>query len=98
LYKLKREITGLSLETVAEKISFTVHVTVEDRMIEHEETEKIRLKVEQLLESLTDRQREIIYLRYTLDCDYEEIAQLMHISVPACRKLFHNVISKLRGK
>jgi RNA polymerase sigma factor (sigma-70 family) len=96
LYKLKKEIPGLSLEMIADEIPFTIQVTIEDRMIENEEKEKIRSKVEQLLESLTDRQREIIYLRYTLDCDYEEIAQLMHISVPACRKLFHNVIAKLR--
>jgi RNA polymerase sigma factor (sigma-70 family) len=98
LYKLKKEITGLPPEILAEEIPFTVQVTIEDRMIENEEKEKIRLQVKHLLESLTDRQREIIYLRYTLDCDYEEIAQLMHITVPACRKLFHNVIAKLRKK
>ncbi|MDR2388592.1 MAG: sigma-70 family RNA polymerase sigma factor [Tannerellaceae bacterium] len=96
LYKLRKEIPGLSPETLAEEIPFTVQVTMEDRLIEQEEQEKIRLKVEQLLGTLTDRQREIIYLRYTLDCDYEEIAQLMHITLPGCRKLFHNAIVKLR--
>jgi RNA polymerase sigma factor (sigma-70 family) len=96
LYKLKKEISGLSLETMAKEIPFTIHVTIEDIMIENEEQEKNRSKVEQLLKNLTDRQREIIYLRYTLECDYEEMAQLMHITVPTCRKFFHKVLSKLR--
>ena len=65
-------------------------------MIKAEEQEMIRSKVEQLLESLTDRQREIIYLRYSQECDYEEIAQIMQITVPACRKLFHKALAKLK--
>jgi RNA polymerase sigma factor (sigma-70 family) len=96
LYKLKKEISGLPLETIANEIPFTIHVTIEDMIIENEEQEKIRSKVEQMLKGLTDRQREIIYLRYTLDCDYEEIAQLMHITVPTCRKFFHKIVNKLR--
>ncbi|GHU55257.1 DNA-directed RNA polymerase sigma-70 factor [Bacteroidia bacterium] len=94
--KLKREIPGLSIGTIAEEIPFSIHVNVEDLMIENEEREKIRLQVEKLLESLTDRQREVIYLRFTQDCDYEEIALLMHISVPSCRKLFHKAITSLK--
>ncbi|KAA6331361.1 hypothetical protein EZS27_020021 [termite gut metagenome] len=96
IYKVKKEISGLEIMSLAEEIPFTIHVTVEDVMIEREDQENIRLKVEHLLESLTDRQREIIYLRYTQDCDYEEIAQLMHITVSTCRKLFHKVITKLK--
>jgi RNA polymerase sigma factor (sigma-70 family) len=98
IYKQKREVTELPVEgsRAEEEIPFSIHVTVEDMMIEAEEQEKIRLKVEQLLQTLTDRQREIIYLRYTQDCDYEEIAQLMHITVPACRKLIHKTIAKLK--
>jgi RNA polymerase sigma factor (sigma-70 family) len=96
IHKLRKEISGLSLETIAEELPFTINVNVEDLMIENEEREKIALQVEELLESLTNRQREIIYLRYTQDCDYEEIAHLMHISVPSCRKLFHKVITKLK--
>lgn len=96
IYKQKRDVVEFSAESGIEEIPFTIHVTVEDLMIEEEEQDIVRSKVEQLLESLTDRQREIIYLRYSQECDYEEIAQLMHITVPACRKLFHKTIIKLR--
>lgn len=96
IYKQKRDVVEFSTDSETEEIPFNIHVTVEDLIIEEEEQDIVRAKVEQLLESLTDRQREIIYLRYSQDCDYEEIAQLMHITVPACRKLFHKAIIKLR--
>jgi len=96
IYKQKKETTELPVESAADEIPFSIHVTAEDLIIEMEEQEKIRTKVEELLETLTDRQREIIYLRYTQECDYEEIAELMHITIPACRKLFHKTITKLR--
>jgi RNA polymerase sigma factor (sigma-70 family) len=96
IYKLKKEISGLPTDAITGDMPFTVHVSVEDSLIESEEQDLIRAKVEQLLESLTDRQREIIYLRYMQGLAYEEIALLMHITVPACRKLFHKGISNLR--
>ncbi|WP_288732296.1 sigma-70 family RNA polymerase sigma factor [uncultured Parabacteroides sp.] len=96
IYKQKKETVGLPSESTIDDIPFTIHVTIEDLMIKAEEQEMIRSKVEQLLESLTDRQREIIYLRYSQECDYEEIAQIMQITVPACRKLFHKALAKLK--
>ena len=45
---------------------------------------------------LTERQREIIYLRYMQECSYEEIAEIMQISVPACRKLLYRTLLKLK--
>jgi RNA polymerase sigma factor (sigma-70 family) len=96
LYKSKKRRPDISLNTAAEEIPFCIHITIEDEFIEHEEQEKNRLKVEQLLISLTDRQREIIYLRYMQGCDYEAISQIMCITIPACRKLFHKVLTKLR--
>ncbi len=96
IHKQKRDISEISVDTVQEELPFTIHVTIEDTIIQSEEDEKTRMRVESLLESLTDRQREIIYLRYSQECDYEEIAQLMNITVPACRKLSHKAISKLK--
>jgi RNA polymerase sigma factor (sigma-70 family) len=96
IYKQRRETTGLPVGEVADELPFTIQVTIEDVMIQTEEDEMIRLKVEKLLESLTDRQREIIYLRYTQECEYDEIAQLMHITVSACRKLIHKAIARLK--
>lgn len=96
IYKQKRGIFELPLDVIADELPFTIRVTVEDELIQSEEEEKTRVMIEAMLHSLSDRQREIIYLRYTHECDYEEISDLMNISVPSCRKLLHKAILKLR--
>jgi len=96
LYKLKKETSELPEDITADDLPFTVHVTIEDQLIQSEEENNLRANVEKMLQSLTDRQREIIYLRFSQGCEYEEIAQLMNISVHSCRKLSYKAISKLK--
>ncbi|MDD4632380.1 MAG: sigma factor-like helix-turn-helix DNA-binding protein, partial [Proteiniphilum sp.] len=48
--------------------------------------------------ALTDRQREIIYLRYVQEYDYKQIAELLQISVHGCRKLVSKAILSLRER
>ena len=51
-----------------------------------------------MLDSLTERQREIVYLRYIQEYDYEQIAQLLNITVHGCRKLLSKAMQNLREK
>lgn len=92
---------NLVLNETAEKrnesMPFRLQVTVEDEMILEEELEEIRRKVENVLNNLTDRQREIVYLRYINEYTYEEIAELMQISVLACRNLLSKSMTKLKS-
>lgn len=97
LYKQKKGVSELSLDSIQEELPFTIRVTVEDELIQSEENEINRKRVENMLQSLSDRQREIIYLRYTHECGYEEIAQLMNISIPSCRKLLYKTLLKLKN-
>ena len=97
LFKKKKETIGLPLETIADGLPFELNATVEDELIADEEQELISRKLNSLLKDLTNRQREIIYLRYSQGLDYEEISHLMHISVPACRKLLSKALQGLRG-
>lgn len=50
------------------------------------------------INQLPDRQREILYLRFYQDLDYEEIAAIMQISVPTCRTFIYRALKQLRGK
>ncbi|MEA4918663.1 sigma-70 family RNA polymerase sigma factor [Proteiniphilum sp.] len=83
-------------DDIYEAFPFQLHVTIEDEMILKEDAEEIRQKVENVLNRLTDRQREIVYLRYIQEQSYEEIAEIMQISVAACRNLISKSISKLK--
>lgn len=96
----KRQKGQIPLEEIdaAVEVPFNIHVNVEDLIIEREEKIQIKAEIEQMLNALTDRQREIIYLRYVQEYDYLQIAELLQISVHGCRKLVSKAILSLREK
>jgi RNA polymerase sigma factor (sigma-70 family) len=48
------------------------------------------------MNSLSARQKEVIYLRYFEELSYDEIASIMHISVKATYKLSARALDSLR--
>lgn len=72
--------------------------TIEDLIIDEEERKVIKEVIDEMLHSLSPRQREIIYLRYVKGLDYKEISHKMNITYASCRKLIHKAIKSLRKK
>lgn len=70
----------------------------EDLMIHNESDKQILQALKSELENLTDHQREIIYLRFGQDLSYEQIADVMGISVNSSRTLLYRSIKLLRKK
>ena len=52
--------------------------------------------LKKMLDSLTDRQREAVYLRYNQGLSYEEIGKLMGIQPKAAQKLVYRAIEQMR--
>jgi len=98
IHKNQKEHIELENIDPALEIPFNIQVNVEELMIEREEQKQIKTEIEQMLNALTDRQREIIYLRYVQEYDYDQIAQLLNISVHGCRKLVSTAMHSLREK
>lgn len=69
---------------------------IEDTIIQTEESEKYFKLIEKCMDSLSDRQREAIYLKYTNDFSYEEIADILDIDVASSRTLIYRSIKKIR--
>ena len=80
------------------QLSFSTKVTVLDSLISDEKKEKIRTAVEELLDSLTSRQREVVYLRFMQNMEYEDIAAILDMQVGSVRKLVYRSVSILRKK
>lgn len=76
--------------------NFTIEVSVIDTMIDEEERKSLENKVKFLMKSLSNNQREAIYLRYMLEMDYDEIGKLLNITAESARKLVYRGIDKLR--
>lgn len=98
LNRTNREHTGIYFEEEIsdENLPFQLHVTLEDEFIQKEDSEEIRLKVENVLNRLSHRQREIIFLRYIQECSYDEISEIMQISVAASRNLVNRSLKRLK--
>ena len=61
------------------------------------ETDRIRDEnIKKAMNQLTDRQREIIYLKFTKNLSYEEIGDILEINYQSVRNLAHRAISELR--
>lgn len=69
---------------------FLLEYSVEKKIIAHSEDLELAEKVKKTLECLPARQREIIYLRYYENLDFDEIAGIMNIS----RQSAHNLLQK----
>lgn len=80
---------------IKDELSFQFNATIEDELIRKEDEAEILEIINKVLAKLTDRQREIIYLRHLQECNYEEIADIMNLSIKACRNLLSKALKKL---
>ena len=98
IHKAKKLNLELLMPKAGDTVPFEIHITAEDDLIDMENQQLIIAQLNEMLSSLTERQREIIHLRYIQELEYEEIASLMGISVHGCRKLVSKAILSLREK
>ncbi len=65
-------------------------------MIAAEEQAEVSQKVDEILSVLTERQREIIYLRYMQNVPMRKLRRSCKSVFPACRKLLYRTLLKLK--
>lgn len=76
--------------------SHTIDITVLDDIIDRERASIIKEKVISMLSTLTETQREAVFLRYISEMDYSEISERLNIKPESARKLMHRAIKTLR--
>ena len=62
-----------------------------------ENKERLYSAIEQCISKLTDKQREIIFLRFEREISYDEIAQILNISVESCYKSSYRSIKIIKS-
>ncbi len=68
----------------------------EEEWVAFETSAQINEKLGGAVKLLTDRQREIIYLKFNQNLSYEEIGDILGINYQSVRNLAHRAISELR--
>ena len=96
LEELRTKNRKHTIETLIGKAESTSSKDVEEEFMSLEE-HKIREKILDLaLQSLTEHQREALFLRYSLDHTYNEISGIMGIDIPSARTLIYRSVKQVR--
>jgi RNA polymerase sigma factor (sigma-70 family) len=77
-------------------LKFDSPFSIEEEFEENKNTSDRGKALLNALHSLSDRQREIIYLRYECELNYEQICELMCLKNDSARKLVYRAIKALK--
>lgn len=78
------------------ELPFSIQVDILEELIDQENAANIQKQIELLLNSLTPRQREAIYLRYMQNLSFEEIAVILNLTHKGSRKLVARAMDSMR--
>ncbi len=70
--------------------------SAENKIIIEEELSELAAKMRQVLAGLSKRQQEVIYLRFYMDADIDEIAEIMSLHRQSVYNLLHDALKRLR--
>ncbi|MFD2556769.1 RNA polymerase sigma factor [Sphingobacterium tabacisoli] len=79
-----------------ESLPFDIELPHDTKIMRRERLEEIKAQLEEALLKMTARQREVIHLRFFEELSYEEIADIMGLSVKDLYKLFYRAMDSLR--
>lgn len=92
IYKNKVVIDDINTD----ELTFTIKTNILDHLIVEEDRRLLESRVENLLKTLTDRQREAVYLRFIQEMEYEEVGELLEMTPQAARKLIFRALKRIR--
>lgn len=96
IFTLKGIESRMPLVDLNEISSFNLDFNLESEYIRKEQLNELSKNMLDALNQLSPRQKEILYLRYFEELDYNDVAELMNISVKAAYKLSARALEALR--
>ena len=76
---------------------FSYELSIEQILIERQVNEEKVQKLRKTLELLSNKQKEIVYLKYYHHLDHTQIAELMNVTRQTVYNLLHETLNKLRS-
>ncbi|WP_257668209.1 RNA polymerase sigma factor [Parapedobacter tibetensis] len=103
LYSAMRRKLVVALKNIRKQQSvqltdmdFQVDWNIETHIMRDEQEKELVYILSQEIQKLSNRQREVLYLRFTLDMTYEEVAEVMDVSVATSRTLVYRAVKQMR--
>ncbi len=76
---------------------FNMVLPVESNVILQEKLTELSFKVREVLEKLSPRQQEIIYLRFYMEASIEEISEIMELNRQSVYNLLHEALRRFKN-
>jgi RNA polymerase sigma factor (sigma-70 family) len=95
LDKLKTQKRNVDIDQTRSSL-FVLCMNPESELIKNDEELAMNKRMQQALERLTPRQREVVFLRYLEGFSYQEIGAILNLSPKATYKLMARAIEALR--
>lgn len=95
LRQLQKEMR-YNLKDKEEEYVFGITYSIEHEIILEENSNQKIFFLRKALNDLSPRQKEAIYLKFTLGLEYEEIAETMEMGIESCRNLIYRAIKSLK--
>ena len=92
-----RKHEHFEIKDVLTEIAFNSEYSFQEQLIELEISTEIKEKLRVAVNSLPQKQKEIIYLKFEEELEYSEISEIMKISVESARKLLYRALLSLRN-
>lgn len=98
--KLYKEISNNKLSITYNESNFdagfNIVLPVESNLILQEQLTELSYRVRNVVEKLSKRQQEIIYLRFYMDADIEQIAGIMSLNRQSVYNLLHDALKRFK--
>lgn len=83
-------------EQINEDYQFVVEFNIESKLIHDFEFQELTTRINTILNGLPARQREIMYLRFYENLDFDQIAEIMNINKQSLHNLLQKAYKKFR--
>lgn len=93
--KLSRQQNNVELEELA---SFDMELFHKSHYLNNQINTELRQKLTEMIETLTPKQKEAIFLIYYDELSYPEVASIMSLKVKTVYNLVHQAIARLKGR
>lgn len=97
LLKYMRRKRNLAVEGLADN-TFPLVISHETSIIRDEEGSSLQIRLQKALDKLTERQREVLYLKFNEELNYNEIAEVTQINYQSVVNTIYRTMNVLRNR
>lgn len=96
LKSLQRQYKSSKMLAEQEAYTFNIEFSIENKIIEQQTSTETEKALREMLTRLPERQKELIYLKFYLQLDNGQVAELMNINPQSVYNLLHESLKNLR--